>query len=448
VTTVHSSRESAPAGRRHRRGPRVRGEQGFALIEALVAATLLVIMALGFLAALDAAARSSADNKGRAQAASLAQQDMERMRALNVTDLTGTNATRTQVVGNVTYTIASKAVWIDDSTGNATCSGGASNADYLKVSSTVTWPTMGKIKPVTSTTIVAVPNGSFGSGQGSIQALVEDHTPTGIPGLPVNLSGPSTGTLSTDGAGCVFWGYLPVGTYTVALNQAGYVDWKGQQSVSQTQDVVGGSTSNFVFDYDRAANLDVSFDTQVGASTQVASAKSIMLGNASLTTPRQFTSGTPATTISSGYSLFPFGNGYAVWGGSCVLAQPSQYGQAMPTVTPAPGGTQAVTIRLPALNIVVNKGGSPFPSANVRITPVSAGCGSTFTATLNAAGKLAQPGLPYGDYTVCADDNNGASSRRVTAGTAMSPIQNRAPAGTTTSTLSIPTSGGTTGPCP
>ena len=299
MTTVHSSRESAPAGRRHRRGPRVRGEQGFALIEALVAATLLVIMALGFLAALDAAARSSADNKGRAQAASLAQQDMERMRALNVTDLTGTNATRTQVVGNVTYTIASKAVWIDDSTGNATCSGGASNADYLKVSSTVTWPTMGKIKPVTSTTIVAVPNGSFGSGQGSIQALVEDHTPTGIPGLPVNLSGPSTGTLSTDGAGCVFWGYLPVGTYTVALNQAGYVDWKGQQSVSQTQDVVGGSTSNFVFDYDRAANLDVSFDTQVGASTQVASAKSIMLGNASLAKEKVEPGSEPAELLES-----------------------------------------------------------------------------------------------------------------------------------------------------
>ncbi len=444
MTTVHSSRESAPAGRRHRRGPGARGEQGFALIEALVAATLLVIMALGFLAALDAAARGSADNKSRAQAASLAQQDMERMRALNVTALTGTNSSRTQTVGNVTYTIVSRAIWIDDSTGSATCSGGASNADYLKVSSTVTWPTMGAIKPVTSTTIVAVPNGSFGSGQGSIQALVEDHTPLGIPGLPVNLSGPSTSTLSTDGAGCVFWGYLPVGTYTVGLNQAGYVDQSGNQAVSQSASVVGGSTTNLVFDYDRAANLDVSFDTQVGASTQVASAKSIMLGNAALTTPRQFTSGSAATTISSGYSLFPFSNGYAVWGGSCTGAKPSTYGQSMPTVTPAPGGTQAVTVRLPALNIVVNKGGSPLPSANVRVTPVTAGCGSTFTATLNASGKLAQPGLPYGDYTVCADDNLGASSRRVTTGT----IQNRAPAGTTTSTLSIPTSGGTTGPCP
>jgi len=444
VTIVHSSRESAHAGRRHRRGPCVRGEQGFALIEALVAATLLVILALGFLAALDAAARTSAANRGRAQAASLAQQDMERMRALNVTALTGTNSSRTQTVGNVTYTIASKAIWIDDSTGNATCSGGASNADYLKVSSTVTWPTMGKIAPVTSTTIVAVPNGSFGSGQGSIQALVEDHTPLGIPGLPVNLSGPSTSTLSTDGAGCVFWGYLPVGTYTVGVNQAGYVDQNGNQSVTQSASVVGGSTTNLVFDYDRAANLDVSFDTQVGASTLVATAKSIMLGNAALTTPRQFTSGSYASTISSGYSLFPFSNGYAVWGGSCTGARPDTYGQSMPTVTPAAGGTQAVTVRLPALNIVVNKGGSPLPSANVRITPVTAGCGSTFTATLNASGKLAQPGLPYGDYTVCADDNNGASSRRVTTGT----IQNRAPAGTTTSTLSIPTSGGTTGPCP
>ena len=72
-------------------------------------------------------------------------------------------------------------------------------------------------------------------------------------------------------------------------------------------------------------------------------------------------------------------------------------------------------------------------------------CGSVFggTGLLNSSAKLTNPGLPYGDYQVCADDNNGSSSRRIISGT----IQNRSPAGTALQTLTIPTSG-TSGPCP
>ncbi len=85
------------------------------------------------------------------------------------------------------------------------------------------------------------------------------------------------------------------------------------------------------------------------------------------------------------------------------------------TVTPA--GTAAVVIREPALNILVKRGTSlagatAYGSATVRITPMTAGCGSTFGGsgllkTSGAAtGTLINPGMPYGDYQVCVSDGS------------------------------------------
>lgn len=419
----------------------LRCERGAMLVEAMVGASLLVILALGFLAALDTAARSSGDNKSRSIAATLAQEDMERLRALKLTDLTSVSESRTQTVGGVSYTIASKAAWVDDVTGNATCLGGTSTADYMKVSSTVTWASMGIVKPIKSESIVSVPNGSFGSGQGSIQAKILDRSAAGVPNVAINLSGPANTNGVTDSGGCAFWGYLPVGTYTASFSQSGWVNRAGTQDVTQATSVTGGNTTNLVFDYDRAADLDAGFDTRVGSVTQAARAKAIMVANSGLPSPstRTFSSATLATLISSDFTLYPFTDGYAVWAGACAGADPRVYGQSAPIVTIGPAATQAVTLRVPALNIQVRKAGVPFPTARVRVRPMTAGCGSTFDGPLNSTANLQEPGLPYGDYQVCADDG----IRRVTTST----IQNRAPNGTSTTTITIPTSGGTSGIC-
>jgi hypothetical protein len=100
-----------------------------------------------------------------------------------------------------------------------------------------------------------------------------------------------------------------------------------------------------------------------------------------------------------------------------------------------------VTLREPALNILVTKNGVALSTARVRITPMSAGCGTVFGAAglLTAQGQLINPGLPYGDYQVCADDG----TRKVVSAT----IQDRAPGGTATVPLAIPTTGAA-GTCP
>ena len=59
---------------------RLRDDRGFAMIEAVAAAAILVIVVLGVLKGLDTANQSSGREKARAVAAALTEQDQERLR--------------------------------------------------------------------------------------------------------------------------------------------------------------------------------------------------------------------------------------------------------------------------------------------------------------------------------------------------------------------------------
>ena len=105
---------------RRSRLPRPADEAGFGLIEAIVAAAVLAVLALGVLAGIDGAASSAGREKARAVAASLAEQDQERMRAMRAVDLPEyrrTLADRTSA--GSTYTVVSEADWVSDATAAA-----------------------------------------------------------------------------------------------------------------------------------------------------------------------------------------------------------------------------------------------------------------------------------------------------------------------------------------
>ena len=80
-----------------------REQRGFALVEVMVAAGLLAIVAVGVFAGIDGPAATSAGNRAKSVAASLAEQDQERMRAMKFTDLDGlsglTDMARQHIVG-------------------------------------------------------------------------------------------------------------------------------------------------------------------------------------------------------------------------------------------------------------------------------------------------------------------------------------------------------------
>lgn len=437
-----------PAGRIAAVLRRAAGEErGAFLVESLVAAVLLVILSLGFLSAIDTAARTSGQSERRAAAASLAQEDIERMRALKPRDLAQTTTSRTQTVRGVSYTIVSRAVWIDDTTDSVTCPSGATRTDYLKVSSTVTWPVMDSIRPVVSESLLAIPLGAMDGGTGGLIIRLRGVSGAGAAGIPGSLTGPASVSGASDADGCIFWTGLPAGSYTLSFGQAGWVDRNGNQTVTQPTSVVGGATNSLDFPYDRAARLDASFETKVGASApQSSKARAVTVANNGMAPPgtRAFTVGTPATSITSGYTLYPFTDGYAVWAGACDGADPRLYGQSAPFATIAPGAAGVVTVRQPAVNVLVTPpSGVAMSALDVRITPTTPGCGAAFggTGLLSAGGALLDPGLPYGDYAICVDDNRATPIRKQVT------VQNRAAAGTATTAIDL-RSGTTSGGCP
>lgn len=422
-------------------------ERGSILFEALVSMVLLVIFSIGFLGAVDTSSKISGNNEARTAAAALAQEDIERVKALKIRDLANMNVTRTVPVGGVNYSVTTTTQWVDDSTGTTTCPSGATRTDYLKAISVVTWPAMGTTPPVKNQTLIAVPLGTFDDATGGLIAKFNDRSGNGVPNISVSLAGPTTSSGQSDADGCAFWSGLPEGGYYINVAQPGYVDPDGNNTIHQSSTVTGGATNSFVFSYDRASTITATFQTMVSGVLQADKGTDLMVANSGLQSPgtRTFSVGTAASSISSGASLYPFTDGYVTWAGTCASADPRTYSQPASSVSVTPAGTSSVVIREPALNILVKRGttaagATAYSAATVRITPMTAGCGSTFggTGLLNASGALINPGMPYGDYQVCVSDG----SKKVVSST----IQDRVATGTSVTTLTIVT--GSTGTSP
>jgi hypothetical protein len=151
---------------------------------------------------------------------------------------------------------------------------------------------------------------------------------------------------------------------------------------------------------------------------------------------KTFTPGTAQSTITAN-NLFPFSSGYGVYAGSCaannpVTYNPNYWSSNSGFVTPSPSQADAVTVREPAINLTVMRGTSPLANAHVLVKATAAGCSDRYTLTTNAQGKLTAPGVPFGTYSVCADDGN--------YGALNSAVTNTSPTGTTPFTLTVPTS--------
>jgi Tfp pilus assembly protein PilV len=408
-----------------RRLGKLRNEQaGFALVEVLVSGMILVTASVAVLGAVESATRSTTEERHRARAASLAEADLARMRAMRISDLSNLNQTRTVSQDGTPYTVASDATYQTDSTGTASCEAGTASADYIRIRSTVTWPSIGSRPPVQSASIVAPPNGSVSASSGSLAIAVEDSQNAGVPGVALAGTGTPGGSFSgvTDENGCAIFGNLPAGDYTVVLSGAatGLVDRDGNPPVAQQTSVVAESTNTLVLQYDDPGTIPVTFTTRPspGAAPVASSADSVVLFNTGMTTPRVFgTPGAPASTI-TGTLLFPFASDHAVYAGTCEGDNPNPADDDPPPVPEGvasvllpPGGSQPASIQLPALYLTAMDGtdaaspGNPVAGAVVTIAdrncPDEPTPGFKRTFVTNLQGTLADPGLPYSSYDVC-----------------------------------------------
>jgi Tfp pilus assembly protein PilV len=445
---------------------RASGEAGFALVEALVAATILIGVALATLSAVEGAQTTSRLTKDRSTAAALAEQAQERMRALPATALANfTPVTDTVPVGAIQYSVTSRAEWVRDATGGTqSCTSDTTQADYLKVSSTVTSSTVGTtIRPVTLTSLVAPPL----ANRGSLAVHVTNSRGQDVAGLTVNIAGPTSATDTTNSAGCAIFAYIPSGNYHVLLNTPGWVDPSGTTALDQTKQVTTGNLSVKSFEYDRAGAVTAKFETLVGGNASPSRGWSATGANNGVpggvrpyfaTNPPQ-----PSVVVQN---LYPFTTNYEMFSGECAGANPrtatpdpnwyTSGAGAGDAVTVAPGDTSpVVTVRQPPLNLVVQSNASnPLNGARVVLTPstvTSPGCTVKPELTTNSAGRATKPsynfggtagtvafdpGVPFGVYDICADATVSGLRRQAT----ISAVAVTPPGGNVARTITIDSS--------
>lgn len=441
------------------------GESGFALVEVMVSAVLLVVLALSTAAVFDRAQNTSSVNRSRGVAATLAQSDQEAIRQLPMTALAAGYhpVPATKLVGGIPYTVTSTAVWTQDAGGPVTCSSTGGRVEYLRTQTTVTWPAMGSTKPVVADGIVSPGVAALGASKGALTVLLSKADGSGTPGIPVTVEGI---TATTDENGCAVIGNLDAGNQTLSYSVPGYVDKDGLTGVSRVVTIGSGTIAQATGYYDRAGRIAVSI-TDDGSPAAAATWPQVTFDHTQRSTPTAFpmlTAGAAQVTA----TVFPFASAYKAYVGSCPGNDPTLYqpGYTNASALVTPGNTTALTLPMRTVTVkVVDSGGvaSSFGGTGsvVLIPDVSdpnmttPACGSSSRVATSAGVATLQ--VPFGTWKVCADGK--ASSGKtpwshattvVSAGTAADKPLLVTPAGATgtyaarlTTTLQLPSSSST-----
>ena len=438
--------------------PGATSQDGFALIEVLISAVIVVVISTAVFALLTATGHASAEERHRSEAYAVAQEDQARLRSMRVPSLDKLNETRTVTLNGTPFTIESTGVFVNDKTGTSSCGKESSSADYVKITTKVSWPSTGKHAPVTIASIVTPPNGALDPSHGTltVSAIGGNNGPM----AGIGLSGTGAGTFSgtTDSSGCAMFPDQAAGNYTLTPSAPGLVDKDGNPPSPMTVGVVAGSTSTVTLRYDLPGSIPVEFTTLYGGNLISSSADSIIVYNTEMTSAKMFTPpggspGGPRAASITAKSLFPFSTPDTVYAGSCEGNNPNPKGETNPpgaaaiaSVTVPAGGTvtPAAKIQLPALNLTVKNGASLVNGAKVTVSdnncsvsgnPVKRVYSTDANGNLfNSTTGKTDPGLPWGTYNICASATIASVERRLKVSNVV--VQNLATGTTLTMDLS------------
>lgn len=400
----------------------MRGEEGFLLIEVLISALLVAVIAIGTFNAFDVSGQITADQRAHLQATTLAQQDEERLKGLTSSELSSLSETRSVTVQGRKYTIASKAQFISDTTGGSTCTGSSASADYFETNTEVSWASLGSRPKVVETGLVAPPAG------GEILLTVEDGRGGKTPGMTVSGTGPQALSGTTPASGCLIFGPLEEGTYTITASQAGYVGENGETeppTSERTVSATGQTTVGKTFIFNKAGEITAKLTTSL-TGAPAGQATNVVIKNSLLKTVNEMRTllTTDALTkgeISSPKTIFPFSSKYQIYAGSCPSNSPENFGAGKPTeILVEPGAEPETTLALPSLIVLVYSGTTTSsglvskPEVWIKDMDTGSECKTkgfnpkTVTTPNTTTGDLESPGLPYGKYSVCVNFETGS----------------------------------------
>ncbi|HEY4098232.1 MAG TPA: prepilin-type N-terminal cleavage/methylation domain-containing protein [Baekduia sp.] len=408
----------------------VAADGGFGLIEVMVSMVLLSALALTTFAVIDQSTANSAQGRSRSVAANLAHADLNRLRQLQFNTASNfSQVTNPAPIEGISYQVTSKATWTTDDGATEQCatpgSSGSPGTAYLHISSSVTWPAMGKAKPVTADSILVPRATEIDRSAGSLIFTVQDRDAAPVPGVLVSAAGQ---TATTSNAGCVFFPSMPAGPISAGFSKAGYVDKTNHGPGSVPLSIVLGKTTTATVSFDKPSTYSpVTFLGEDGTRNHTwATATMISQDTSSTVFPAT------GTTFSAG-SVFPFASGYAFYAGNCPGNDPATYisnTNILPnqSVVATPGQPTTTAVAYLRSFPVSVTGATATNTLKVYIRPSMTGTGC---ATTNPSGgtllgqplKAADAGgksndasvntvyIPYGTYSICVENATPITSR-------------------------------------
>ena len=346
----------------------LRGEAGTSIVEVVVAAVILIIAAGAVASLVDAAQRDSGQQRIQAVATDLGQAQMEELRTLRFDDLIDLDDTQDVAAGEIRFTVRRRSDWaMTAEPGAVGCSTNSRNPEALRVTTTVTWPSM-KRRPVVLESLVAAPTGA-GARRGGFTVQVGDREGFGVSGLAITMTGPATMTGTTDGSGCVRFNDLPAGDYSVTGGRGGWLQPDGATSLQRDVTVVTGTTATTSFEYDAGGRAAVRFYRANDASkTALVAVPAARFTGGSADVLVAASPGPTATDFTSPL-LFPTVAQYSVKADTCTSVLPAG-GATVPQ-----GATSAVQLL-------------PVPVLQARVRDLQKGSGTVTLRAASACGTL------------------------------------------------------------
>jgi Tfp pilus assembly protein PilV len=453
-------------------------ESGFALVEVMVSAVLVVAFALATLSVIEKSGAATSTNRQRGVAVGLAQADQDSMRLMSLASLTNRHLSyeKKNINGpsdGTVYTIQSDAEWLRDAGGKVTCSTNATRAEYVKTTTKVTWTD--HPAPVVMESYISP--GVGGLAKGALTVKLKTDPGAATSGIAVTAGGQ---TVYTDAGGCAVFANLTPGPTAVSWSGEGpgnYVDRNGQQTTTELNEnitISTAQTSQMERLFDHAGTIPVKFVNDAPSPVAVPWT-SVSVTHSGITEPanqvRSFVQGTPDTTMEA-QQLFPFVAPYSLFAGSCAGNAPTTWWPAatMPTaVAPAAAASAETTVVVPSLVLSATSAGlngAKIPqgtpaAAGLKLvfkkqaTGKMAGC-SDLTVTTTTASPAAVS-LPYGQYTLCVQSGtkripgvisfNNTPTQTTTGETQTRQLADAANPIPTATSLAVNTSTLTTGVC-
>jgi prepilin-type N-terminal cleavage/methylation domain-containing protein len=381
-------------------------DSGFTMIEVIVAMVIFAGFTVALLSLTLAAQALGVANRDRVAATNLAAREIDIVRsqfyssssaAQNLVDagtvtnpdqLSGGTAGHPLVLDGTAYTVVRTASWSAVLGSASACDGGTLFANApVRVTVTVTWASMGSVKPVVNSALMSPGKGNGISSTAAFAAVkVVDSAGAPNPGRGVKVTG-SNGdarTGVTDASGCAILQLTPGASgaqYRAQLTDSGYMDIVNGITdpgrdlglvLPGTLNTAAGSTP---FTYDLPGHITLAVVDADGAPADDATVAALGLtATVRITGPH-----TPGTAFSKDVSLAT---------GSTALPDdlwPTTFavdfnptGAADPTTVPLvvhPGQTSIVRLTLPSAQVQIT--GGPPAMSSVVVVPAGTPCGAT-----------------------------------------------------------------------